>query len=232
MPTLTAHRATFLATLLLAGCASTSGLPRSDTARLAAYGRAEPCCTDPAKFGFVDLPAAGSVDVTIGPGSQLFDFQRGRSFLAAFRLPERSGPYRVRVKSLFEGPVGPEGYVFYPSVALMDEWFIVSRVSGFENLRLDPGLAAPDGSAGLVVTIPLDSAQARERYLVVFTPAALLGATPEDRREGDVLTAAAEAFMAQRGQAMVEPSPFGRLRVTVIPEVGAPAPAVAREGAR
>jgi maltose operon protein len=228
MPKSPARRAILLAALALAGCASTTGLPHSDTARLAAYERAVPCCTDPALLGFVDLPATGVVDVTIGPGSQLFDFQSGRSFLAAFRLPERSGPYRVRVKSFFEGPAGPDGFVFYPSVALMDEWFIVSRVSGLDNLRLDPGLAAPDGEAGLVVTIPLDSAQARERYLVVFTPAALLGGAPEERREGDVLTAAATAFMAQRGQAMVEPSPFGRLRVTVISELEPPA-AAARE---
>ena len=52
---------------------------------------------------------------------------------------------------------------------------------------------------------------------MVFTPGVLLGAAPEERREGDLLTAAAQAWMDKHAVAMVEPSPYGRVEVTVIP---------------
>jgi maltose operon protein len=214
-----------LCAVLLTGCAVTgggtsAGVPASDTARLAAYQRATPCCTDPAGFAFEPLPAVGTVTRLIGASTPLYEFQSGRSHFAAFRLPEGDEPYRVRVKSFFAGPVGPGGYIFYPVVALLDDSLFVSRVTDLDHLRLDQGLAVPGGQAGLAVTVPLDRRLAKERYLVVFTPAVLLGAPPEERREGDLLTDSAQEWMARRSAALVEPSPYGRIEVTVIPGSG------------
>lgn len=213
-------RTTFTALLLaatLAGCAATSaGLPGSDTARLAAYERAKACCDDPGRFDFEALPATGTVTRVIGTAAPLFEFQSGRSHFAAYRLPDADEPYRVRVKSFFAGRSGPDGYVFYPVVALLDESMFVSRVTGIDNLRLDQGLTVPGGESGLVVTVPLDRRVARERYLVVFTPAVLLGSPPDDRREGDMLTEPVREWMQKRG-VFVAPSPYGRIEVSVIP---------------
>jgi hypothetical protein len=67
------------------------------------------------------------------------------------------------------------------------------------------------------VTAPFDPGISRERYLVVFTPAVLLGSPPAERREGDVLTLPTLDWLQRRGEAIVPPSPFGRLRIVIAP---------------
>lgn len=213
-----------LAAVLVGSCAATSRpYPASLDARFAAYGRAVPCCEDPAGFAFAELPAAGSLELVIGRSSPAFEFQSGMSHFAAFRLPESERPYRVRVRSLFDGPAAASGSVFYPVLAMMDETFIVTRVSNLQSLRLEQALSVPGGEAGLAVTAPFDPAVARERYLVVFTPAALLGAPPPERRDGDLLTGSIRQWLEGRGNVIVEPSPYGRLSISVAP-IDPPAP--------
>lgn len=207
-----------LAATALTGCAAAPRpYPADLDARLDAYAQGQPCCDDPAGFDFVGLPAAGTVEVVIGEASPTFEFQSGLSRFAAFRLPESGAPFRVQVKSFFDDATPPAGSVFYPVLAMMDESFIVTRVSSLENLRLDQALATPAGESGLAVIAPFDPGVSRERYLVVFTPAVLLGAPPPERREGDVLTLPTLDWLERRGDGVVTPSPFGRLRITVAP---------------
>lgn len=209
---------TLLALTLLTGCAATPApYPRSSEARIAAYAAATSCCIDPADFPFQDLPPAGSLDVVIGADSPAFEFQSGLSHFAAFRLPASGGAYRVRVKSVLEGPEGPEGSAFYPVLAMMDDSFIVTRVSNLDNLRLEQSLATVGGRTGYAVSAPFDPASSPERYLIVFTPAVLLGAPPAERREGDVLTGPTLEWLDRRGIGVVEPSPYGRLSISVVP---------------
>ena len=208
-----------LVAMALPGCASAPPpYPGDLEARLALYASAEACCDDPAAFAYAVLPGSGTVDIVIGADSPTFDFQSGPSRFAAFRLPDSAGPFRVHVKSFFEGRQAPEGSVFYPVLAMMDDSFIVTRVSAIANLRLDQALATPGGESGLAVTAPFDPGYSRERYLVVFTPAALLGSPPLERREGDVLTSPTLEWMERNDDQFVAPSPFGRLRITVAPE--------------
>ena len=72
-------------------------------------------------------------------------------------------------------------------------------------------------SVAMAVTAPFDPAISPERYLVVFTPAVLLGAPPAERREGDVLTNPTLDWLQRRGDALVAASPFGRLSILVAP---------------
>jgi maltose operon protein len=186
-------------------------------ARLAAYAGSAACCEDPIGFSYTQLPESGTVDVVIGRSSPAFEFQSGLSRFAAFRLPAGPGAFRVRVKSFFDGPDTPDGSVFYPVLAMMDDSFIVTRVSSLENLRLEQALATPGGASGFAVTAPFDPNISPERYLVVFTPAVLLGGAPADHRDGDVLTAPSADWMGRKGKALVAPSPFGRLSITIAP---------------
>lgn len=213
------HPTLALVAIALAGCASAPPpYPGDLEARLALYASAAACCDDPAAFDYAVLPGAGTVDIVIGADSPTFDFQSGLSRFAAFRLPDGDGPFRVHVKSFFEGRQAPAGSVFYPVLAMMDDAFIVTRVSAIANLRLDQALATPGGESGLAVTAPFDQSYSRERYLIVFTPAALLGSPPPERREGDVLTTQTLEWMQRNDDRFVAPSPFGRLRITVAPE--------------
>ncbi len=57
--------------------------------------------------------------------------------------------------------------------------------------------AMPDSPFRSASTRP----SSRSKYLVVFTPAALLGAPPDSRREGDMLSPEALAWIERRGEA-------------------------------
>ena len=203
--------------VFLAACATTPPYPRDLDARLATYAREAACCDDPAQFSYAELPAAGSLDFVIGSANPAFEFQSGMSHFAAFRLPDTGEAYRVRIKSYFDGPEPPDGSIFYPVLAMMDETYIVTRVSNLDNLALDTALATPGGRSGLAVTAPFDPNVTRERYLVVFTPAVLLGAAPDERRDGDVLTGPTLDWLDRRGRGVVTPSPFGRLSISIAP---------------
>lgn len=206
-----------IATALLSGCAAAPPpYPRDADARLAVYAASATCCDDPAGFHYTDLPAAGTVEFVIGEADPAFEFQSGVSRFAAFRLPDAAAAYRVQVKSYLDDE--PDGHsVFYPVLAMMDDSFIVTRVSSLENLWLDTELATPGGRTGLATVAPFDPGLTRERYLVVFTPAVLLGSPPPERREGDVLTLPTLDWLQRRGDALLAPSPFGHLRIIIAP---------------
>ena len=204
----------------LAGCAAAplQSYPAEPEARLALYARTKACCDDPSGFTYRSLPQQGFTDAVVDRSSPAFDFHSGLSPFVAFELPKIPAPYRLRVKSMFIPGHDDEASIFYPVVALLDGTFIVMRMSGLDNLRLEPALATAGGETGLAVTIPVDPTAEDARYLIVFTPAAVLGAAPESRREGDMLTPASLAWLERRGDAVVPASPYGRLRITIAPE--------------
>jgi hypothetical protein len=210
-----------VAALAFAGCATSSGTsyPADTAARLATYARATPCCDDPSGFSFVPLPKQGHTGAVIDATSPVFDFQSGVSPFVAYELPDQASRYRIRVKSLFDPEGDDASGVFYPVIALLDETFIVVHMTGLEGLRLEPALATVGGEAGLAVSIGLDPVEQRGKYLVVFTPATLLGQPPPDDREGDVLSLSALTLMERSGEGALPPSPYGRLQLTVAPEI-------------
>jgi hypothetical protein len=204
----------------LAGCAATTpSYPATAEARLALYARTTACCDDPSRFAYQALPDRGIAESRIDRTSPAFEFHSGLSPFAAFELPRTAAPYRLRVKSLFDPANDAKASVFYPIVALLDDTFIVVRMTSLDSLRLEPALASVDGEPGLAVTMPVDPALENGRYLIVFTPAALLGSVPDSRREGDVLTPSTLAWLERRGDAALPASPYGRLRITVAPEL-------------
>jgi maltose operon periplasmic protein len=209
-----------IAAILLAGCASqpTQSYPAPAASRLTTYAKATPCCDDPSGFRWSTLPKQGHADATVDAASPVFDFQSGLSPFAAFELPDATTPYRIRVKSLFDRKGADKAGVFYPAVALLDETFIVVHLSGLDSLRLEPALATPGGESGLAVSIGINPAEQKGKYLIVFTPAALLGRAPDGDREGDVLSLSSMAYMERRGEAALPPSPYGRIRITIAPE--------------
>ncbi len=226
----------FLVTLALAcaGCAAgpPPSYPATTEARLALYAEATACCDDPSGFPFTPLPQRGFTEATVGAASPVFDFHSGKSPFIAFELPQQTVPYRIRIKSLFDERDGGVEGVFYPVVALLDDTFIVMQMTGLDSLRLDPSLATPGGKAGLSILLAIDPAEQNGRYLIVFTPAVLLGAEPDDRREADYLTQASLAWLERRGETAVPASPYGKLRITVAPEAavaGAPSAVQTRE---
>ena len=209
-----------IAATALAACATqpSSSYPAGTEARLATYAKATPCCDDPSGFSYGALPRQGHAQASVDTKSPVFDFQSGLSPFVAFELPDQATRYRIRVTSVFDRKDGGKNGVFYPVIALLDDTFIVVHMTGPDSLRLEPALATPGGEPGLAVSIGIDPAEQEGKYLVVFTPAALLGKPPPPDREGDVLSLSALAYMEQRGEAAIPASPYGRLQITVAPE--------------
>ena len=210
-----------VAAAALSACATqpSPSYPADTEARLATYAKATPCCDDPSGFSYGALPRQGHAQATVGATTPVFDFQSGLSPFVAFELPDSATPYRIRVKSLFDRKGGGgNGGVFYPVVALLDDTFIVVHMTGLESLRLEPALATVGGEPGLAVSVGIDPAEQEGKYLVVFTPAVLLGKPPPPDREGDMLSLSSLAYMERRGEAALPASPYGRLRITVAPE--------------
>ncbi|MFZ9085438.1 MAG: MalM family protein [Steroidobacteraceae bacterium] len=210
-------RPLLLCCLVLAGCgASTPPYPAQVEQRLAIHAASTPCCEDPERFDYRPLPAAGVMDWLIGPDSPTFDFQSGVSPFAAFRLPEAEGPFRIRVQGLFD-VAGEDTSVFYPILAMLDDAFVVTRVSYLDNLRLEQGLLEAEGEPGLAVVAPFDPRRTRERYMVIFTPGVLVNSPPPFDRPGDQVTLPSLDWLERNSGAAVLASPYGRLRLTIAP---------------
>ena len=209
-----------IAATALVACATqpSSSYPARTEARLATYAKATPCCDDPSGFSYGALPRQGHAQAILDAKTPVFDFQSGVSPFVAYELPDQTSRYRIRVKCVFDRKDGGKDGVFYPVVALLDDTYIVVNMTGPESLRLEPALATPGGEPGLSVSIGVDPAEQNGKYLVVFTPAAMLGKPPPADREGDVLSVSSLAYMERRGEAAIPASPYGKLRITVAPE--------------
>jgi hypothetical protein len=104
-------------------------------------------------------------------------------------------------------------------VAILTDDFLVSRATELELLRFDLPVLERTTRPAYRVSVPVDPAATRERYVVVFTPAKLATTRALPPISGPE-SAAEAARVAYLGAA-----PYGRLRITLRPgEISAPAP--------
>jgi len=194
---------------------------------LASLERAEPCCQDPSSFRYEKLGAGATLDFTIDRRNPVFEFQAGRSRFRAFELPRDGGAYVLELRSFLEGPADPRrARVFYPVIAVLTDDFIVSRSTDLDHLRFELPVFERAAAPAYRLVVPLDAANPRERYLVVYTPAALLAPRPL------AVTTPESAERAAR-EAYLGASAHGRFRITLRAarapaEPGADAEAAAR----
>ena len=176
------------------------------------------CCADPAQFQYEPLPVAGAVNVLIDAQGPTFEFQSGRSFFHAFRLPAATRGYTLEVQSFLEPATDPRrSRVFYPVLALLTDDYLVARVTDLDSLSFDLPTLERTSAPAYRLSMPIDPGNAHERYVVVFTPAALLATRtlPPITTPESVAQAARIAFLGA--------APTGRLRVTVRPREDAAA---------
>ncbi|MGH8751025.1 MAG: hypothetical protein ACREUV_04900, partial [Burkholderiales bacterium] len=58
------------------------------------------CCTSYAQFKFEPLSLVGSESATLGNTSPAYNFDSGKSYFKAYRLPESRRPYSITVRSI------------------------------------------------------------------------------------------------------------------------------------
>ena len=181
----------------------------------AVAGAGDRAPADPGEFRYEALPVEGTLEVRIDATTPVFEFKTGRSGFRAFRLPELARPYLVEVQSLLSGgTAATRGRVFYPVAALLDDNFMVSRQTDLDALRFDLPVFENARAPAYRLAVGIDPSQGKERYLVVFTPAALLTA-----RAADDATTPEEAAKAAH-EAFPGATAGGVLRVTVRSDPG------------
>jgi len=178
-------------------------------------GAADRAPADPSEFRYEPLPPQGALEVRIDASAPVFEFKTGPSAFRAFRLPAVDKPYLVEVQSLLSGGTdAARGRVFYPVAALLDDNFMVSRQTDLDALRFDLPVFENARAPGYRLAIGVDPAQAKERYLVIFTPAALLAARAPDE------AATPEAAAKAAHEAYPGAAAGGVVRVTVRTDAG------------
>lgn len=83
---------------------------------------ASSCCRDYSTLPYATANAGDDKWLPIDENSPVFNFSEGKSYFAAFKLPQNSGDLRITVAA----EIGKT--LFFPSVVLMDSQFKVTRV--------------------------------------------------------------------------------------------------------
>jgi maltose operon protein len=160
--------------LLLAGVASCAAVKPLDKVRQE-LNAAEVCCAGYEQFNFKPLEFGESERIIINRESPVFQFDTGKSYFQAFRLPATGKSYSIIVGSYFIEQVTRSGtsFVFSPVVMFLDADFRVTR-------KVDKGFAAAVdagnsmNNATLEGRIAMGPRAANEKYMVIYTTTALL----------------------------------------------------------
>jgi maltose operon protein len=181
------------------------------------------CCESVAQFGYEDLGESGGVSFKLDEASDAFDFQTGKSYFKAFRLPQRELPYRISVRSLALGEHIKEAHIFYPQVAVLDDRFAVvgqSDPGDFSLGKAGVGEAAAE-TWGLPVklegSVLVDNASAK--YVVVFTTQEMMsGASPYEARwvVPVIVPGVVTAIPGGKETVSIRHSPVGLLHMEIV----------------
>lgn len=122
--------------------------------------------------------SASSRDIEAGPGA--FAFDEGKSFFAAFALPD-SARFVTITSHPFGSGVIDRFRIFVPAALLLDQDFSV--IETVESCTFPvPATLLPPAPAKLSGTIDLDALPRRPRYLVLYTTDQLLGSARHSSR--------------------------------------------------
>ena len=160
-----------LATLLsgVLSCATVVSYERA----MDSWNSSGSCCESFAQFRYDQLAGDADISFRLDASSDAFDFQSGKSYFRAFRLPANAPPYCIRITSYALGETIKKAHILYPQLALLDERFAVIRQSSPADFVLSKaGLKETAAETwGLPVKLEgsllVDSPDAR--YVLVFT---------------------------------------------------------------
>ena len=160
-----------LAHVLVSSCASDKPVdPAKSELETAAV-----CCEKYQQFYFQPLKLGATESFTIDRSSTTFLFDGGKSYFKAFSLPVAGKSYFVIVSSYFVDKEKRSGepYIFSPVVMFLDADYRVTR-------KVDNGIVIPINSgnsmnhATLEMEIAMNPRVADERFMIIYTTAALL----------------------------------------------------------
>lgn len=161
--------------LVVIGIASCATMVSFETAN-DSLNRASNCCATKAQFNYTPLAIEGPVSINLDASATAFNFETGKSYFKAFRLPEKSLPYRLTITSYALGDVIRRGHIFYPQVALLNDQFAMVWKSMPEDFIFSKASSKIGGlPIKLEATLLVDKPDAI--YMLVYTTQALMRST-------------------------------------------------------
>lgn len=177
------------------------------------------CCESIAQFKYEQLAGDGDVSFNLDASSDAFNFQTGKSYFKAFRLPEKALPYRIKITSYALGEQIHNAHIFYPQVALLDDRFAIVRQSAPGDFSLRK-VKATSETWGLPVklegSILVDTPNAK--YVLVFTTQTLMrGASPyvTPKIVPIIVPGIVGAIPVGEETVLIRHSPFGQLHIEI-----------------
>lgn len=173
---------------------------------------ASPCCSSVAEFRYQRI-LPGMKKFKIDQSAPVFDFEEGRSYFAAFEIPENSNRH-FRVKSYFNGMF--IGQYFDPVILVLDSQYRPLTTGSLE-LQFVDGNMFKDNNAHMLGEFRVDS---EAKYFVVLTTE-FEGMAPVARTEpmgyGYMVGSVPVMGTTSGLSIQLERSPTGTLRIEPIP---------------
>lgn len=211
----------FTFVLVLMAVASCASMVSYETAKESLQS-APSCCESLAQFQYEPLAEGEGVSFKLDASSQAFEFETGKSYFKAFRLPAKALPYQIKITSYAIGMHINKAHIFYPQVDLLDDRFSIIepsvpgefmlRKAGFnETLAETGGLAVK-----LEGTVLVDNPDAK--YVLVFTTRELMAGTSlYSTRQAIpiILPGLVTAVPGPKGIVAINHSPFGLMHISI-----------------
>jgi len=136
-----------------------------------ALSQSSSCCANVANFPYTAIPADFDSLVVIDGSSPVYAFADGKSFFAAYQLPQNSGDLRITVAAQIDKTV------FKPKIVMLDSQFHVTRVIDDAIFHYEPvHLMDGDRIEGVFsVDRTYIGNPNNETYMVLYTPNNQLG---------------------------------------------------------
>lgn len=185
---------------MLAGCSSTPQAPRDTTIQ------AEVCCTHYSQFPWIDLQDKETLSFRIDGSSPVGQFPDGKSYFAAFRLPERADKVRIHLDSWME-----KGTVFAPRILALDEQFRVVSETDQRGFKY----RAADAFRKTSYNLELELQASKTPYLIIYSPDAYRAGQIQVPHPARVRAEELGEPRPMVTDPIYQHGPFGRLGLTV-----------------
>ena len=207
--------------LTMGACSSFDGLvaPTSEykavlngrDAAMDGLSRASVCCKDYSTLPYADLAPGDDKWIPIDSNSPVFNFSEGKSYLAAFKLPQNSGDLKITIAAQIDKSL------FFPSVVLLDSQFKVTRVLDNKVFEYKEAQMLEGNRIEGVFTIDRTYVgnPNNESYLVIYTPENKLSETTTIMSEEKLMARATAVVAPNLKDPVIPHSPWGLLKLTV-----------------
>lgn len=212
---------TVFCSVVLGGCASLettvaptqefkSILGNRDTA-MTELASVSSCCRDVSSLPFQELQPGATKLVPIDSSSPAYNFNEGKSYFAAFRLPVNSGNLRITVDGLIDKSL------FNPTVMMLDSKFNVTRKLGSDVFKYEPARMLEGDRMEAVFTVDRSYVgnPNNESYMVIYTDSATLDKTTTILSPSKLMTKSLGVVDYGEKDPVIPHSPWGVVSVSM-----------------